>query len=247
MNIHQKFAFIPDQISINIAAQLEIGKLFEGYIELYMPYIYSLMLFNRPKLFHLLMQQFWYRDVLLQWYRSINGKKASVIELGCGPGEFLMRIAQPGVSLTGVDSSEDMLRFFRRKHPSAPVTLRRGDALSSDCFAGQQYDLILAASLINVVRDKRRLLANCIDHTSTNGSVSFFFPTESMSRSNAERYAKTHDLPSLSQDLLTTWATNARKLGAEQILSLLPSSIANTAQVNFYLDEMACSLTFSVH
>lgn len=224
-----------------------MGKLFEGYIDVYMPYIYSLMLFNRPKLFHLLMQQFWYRDVLLQWYRSIKTKKNSVIELGCGPGDFLMHIAQPGTNITGIDSSEEMLRFFRRTHPSAPVTLRRGDALTSDCFAGQQYDLILAASLINVVKDKRRLLTNCIAHTATNGSVSFFFPTDAMSRRNAEQYATAHNLPMLSQDLLVTWATNARKLSAEQILSLLPSSIISTAQVNFYLDEMACSLTFSVH
>lgn len=214
---------------------------------MYSPYIYSLMLFNRPKLFDLLMKQFWYKDTLIEWYESINCNKDSVIELGCGPGALLSYIAQSAHKTTGIDSSEDMIKFFRKRNPTSTAMTYVANALEQNAFPEKQYSLILASSLINVVNDKSKLVQNCIDHSAEQGSISFFFPSEKMSRKNTEIFSEKHALPRLSKELLDTWASNAKKIDAEQLIGLLPKSLSNTAVVNHYLDQMASSLTFSVH
>ena len=214
---------------------------------MYSPYIYSLMLVNRPKLFDLLMKQFWYRNALIDWYDSINCNKESVIELGCGPGALLAHISQSAGQATGIDSSEDMIKFFRKRNPTSAAKTHVANALRAEAFPEKQYNLILASSLINVVNDRPKLIQNCIDHAAQNGFVSFFFPSEKMSRKNADIFSEKHGLTSLSKQLLSTWASNAKKIQAEQLVELLPKSVTNSVSVKHYLDQMASSLTFSVN
>lgn len=214
---------------------------------MYSPYIYSLMLFNRPKLFDLLMKQFWYKDTLINWYESINCNKDSVIELGCGPGALLSYIAQSAPKTTGIDSSEDMIRFFRKHNPTSTAVTYVANALEQNAFPEKRYSLILASSLINVVSNKSKLIQNCINHSTEQGTVSFFFPSEKMSRKNTELFSQKHALPRLSRELLNTWVNNAKKIQAEQLIDLLPQSLSSNVVVNDYLDQMASSLTFSVH
>lgn len=205
------------------------------------------MLLNRPKLFNLLMQQFWYRDSLIDWYESIDCNKDSVIELGCGPGVLLSHISQSAGKTTGIDSSEAMIGFFRKRNPHANVSTHIANVLEKKAFPDKKYNLIIAASLINVVNDKPKLIENCINHSAPNGAMSFFFPTEKMNLKNAAIFSEKHGLSRLSRELLNTWATNARKLLPEQVEELVPPSLSNTIVVNHYLDQMASSLTFRVH
>ena len=70
-----------------------------------------------------------------------------VLELGCGTGRVLLELAGLGISVTGLDSSEEMLEICRRKLSSSPdevsslVTLMEGDM--RDFSLDSTYPLVI--------------------------------------------------------------------------------------------------------
>src|SRR4029450_11223347 len=67
-------------------------------------------------------------ELYLQFVESAGDP---VLELGCGTGRILRQIARPGYSVTGVDSSPEMLAFAQNSlesmTPPASVRLIEGD------------------------------------------------------------------------------------------------------------------------
>jgi ubiquinone/menaquinone biosynthesis C-methylase UbiE len=59
------------------------------------------------------------------------GQAASIVDLGCGPGTVLRRLARrrPDLSLTGVDIDERVLRITRRRVPRAKLLQGSADNL----------------------------------------------------------------------------------------------------------------------
>ena len=53
-----------------------------------------------------------------EWYkflRTFIKKKGTVLDLGCGTGEFIWRFLKDGFSVIGVDLSEKMLEISEKK------------------------------------------------------------------------------------------------------------------------------------
>ncbi|MEL6982012.1 MAG: class I SAM-dependent methyltransferase [Actinomycetota bacterium] len=74
-----------------------------------------------------------------------------VLDLGCGTGRNLHRLAQAGVAIdhyTGVDRSGRMLRRARRNHPYARVEFVAGEAMDA-AVSARDYDLVLATWLLS--------------------------------------------------------------------------------------------------
>ena len=55
---------------------------------------------------------------------DMNGVE-SILDLGCGNGALTARFHDRGVSVTGMDASEEMLQIARREHPEITFFLRR--------------------------------------------------------------------------------------------------------------------------
>lgn len=88
---------------------------------------------------------------------------ASVLDLGCGPADILLRFAwaYPEARLHGVDGSEAMLEFGRRaleRHSelAARVRLSR-DTLPSDRLPASAYDAVISNSLLHHLWEPRVL------------------------------------------------------------------------------------------
>jgi phosphatidylethanolamine/phosphatidyl-N-methylethanolamine N-methyltransferase len=87
-----------------------------------------------------------------------NQTGGDVLEVGVGTGLALPYYA-PGVSVTGIDFSEDMLERARAKVSEENLSqvreLRQMDARKLD-FADDSFDIVVAMHLISVVPDPSR-------------------------------------------------------------------------------------------
>lgn len=90
-----------------------------------------------------------------------NQNGGDVLEVGVGTGLALPYYA-PGVSVTGIDFSGDMLERARAKVAEENLThvreLRQMDARKLD-FADDSFDIVVAMHLISVVPDPEQVMA----------------------------------------------------------------------------------------
>lgn len=85
-----------------------------------------------------------------------------VIDLACGEGFYTRRVRQKGAArMTGIDLSARMIELARAQEAEQRLGIDYvvGDAKTLD--GGTQYDLAVAAYLLNYARDRAELCAMC--------------------------------------------------------------------------------------
>lgn len=102
-----------------------------------------------------------------------------ILDVGCGQGTQLLRLARRGHELTGLDSSPqllaDLAESLSQEPPavSARVKVMRGDALNVAAeFEAGQFDLVLCHGLLMYFDDPAPLLSALADVTGPGGLVS---------------------------------------------------------------------------
>jgi SAM-dependent methyltransferase len=134
-----------------------------------------------------------FADVYDEWYAGVSdvgatvermvdvaGDGGRVLELGVGTGRLAVPMAQAGLVVVGVDSSEAMLERLRRRDPDGAVTVVRGDMVA-DLPEGP-FDAALVAynTIFNLLDEaaQRRCFAAVADRLVTGGSfvVEAFVP-----------------------------------------------------------------------
>ena len=87
--------------------------------------------------------------------------RASVIDLGCGPGHHSAAIAGRGLRVTGVDYSSRMLERARAKHPG--VIYSQADLNYPDTLPSGPFDGALCVSVLQFIADPAALLRRVHD------------------------------------------------------------------------------------
>lgn len=96
-------------------------------------------------------------DIILN---TIKNKKSQAIDLGCGTGDAVFKLAQKGMAVTGIDWSSDALEKARQKAKSAGV--ENVSFVESDLnkleevIVENQADVILSKLVIAFVEDKKK-------------------------------------------------------------------------------------------
>ncbi len=95
-----------------------------------------------------------------------------VLEVGCGTGRILLPIARAGISITGIDSSQQMLERCRAKLSGEQVKLVQHDM--RDFNLGEKFALIIApfrvVQHLTTIDDQLRFLATVARHLAPEGS-----------------------------------------------------------------------------
>jgi trans-aconitate 2-methyltransferase len=99
---------------------------------------------------------------------------ARIIDLGCGPGNStaLLRQRWPEASVSGLDSSAEMLAAARRDHPG--IDFVAGDI--AGWRAERPYDLVFANSALQWVGDHARLLPALFASVAAGGALAVQMP-----------------------------------------------------------------------
>jgi ubiquinone/menaquinone biosynthesis C-methylase UbiE len=97
---------------------------------------------------------------LLELLGDLAGK--SVVDLACGEGYYTRRVRQHGAGKAlGVDLSERMVELARGQEAEQPLGVEYVVGDGRDLKLGQQFDLALAAYLLNYARNRAELGAMC--------------------------------------------------------------------------------------
>lgn len=83
----------------------------------------------------------------------------SVLDIGCGTGNYSLELAKKGLKVTGVDISTGMLAEAKAKASRAglEISFHVADAMSLP-FPDQSFDIVLAVSAVEFVPDMQRAL-----------------------------------------------------------------------------------------
>lgn len=154
----------------------------------------------------------WYRDMLEQWVAPLLSPSARVLEVGCASGDFSRALAQRNFKVCAVDRSEQMLAKARRT--ASLVQFNQADAARLP-YPDQYFDVVLAASLINVVDSPRSVIAEMRRVCREGGTVSVLVPDISFSTADAKHYLDAAQLNGFSRAAFTTWHCLARKMDGE--------------------------------
>ena len=149
-----------------------------------------------------------------EFYRSLHqqavalvpqGEGKTWLDVGCGPGLVARQAAVKGYNVTGVDADAHMVRAARRLAcwQGSSATFRQGDLAS---LAGQQADVVSAASLLAVLDDQLAGVTVLWRSVRPGGYLLLIEPTEVMSPANADRLIRAGGLPRKRLRGLKLWA-----------------------------------------
>ena len=118
------------------------------------------------------------RDEAIARLRPAPGD--SVLEIGCGTGRNLVKLAQayPGARLFGLDVSREMLATAAasttRAGPAARIGLAQGDATAFDpqaLFGGASFERVMISYALSMIPPWRPALAHALDIVAPGGSL----------------------------------------------------------------------------
>lgn len=88
-------------------------------------------------------------------YNRYKGKK--LLEVGCGWGDALMRFAEGGAEVTGVDLSESAINLAKKyfEHKNLPANLRVGNAEELE-FKDGEFDVAVSTGVLHHTPDTQK-------------------------------------------------------------------------------------------
>lgn len=174
--------------------------------------------------FSKLTQLDWYCNTLLTWVDWIEpGAGSRLLELGCSGGALCRSLAVREYTVVGLDRSARAIRQACRANQRTNLDFVVGNAVALP-FRDSCFTCTLAASLLNVVGDPQKLVAEMARVTAVDGLVSLLFPTPHMQLDTARAFLQRNDLRGFSAAAILLWATKARKLLPNDATALLAST-----------------------
>jgi ubiquinone/menaquinone biosynthesis C-methylase UbiE len=215
-----------------------------GAVSLVYNYILILMLlaFRPALLFQKINSLPWYKKMLTDWVNALQYNQGEqVLEIGCATGELSRYMAQQGFMVNAVDYSASMLKLAERSNTNG-ISYQKADALKLP-FQDNSFDLVIAASVINIISDPTAALTEMHRVCKPGGRISILVPKEGTEHSNITRLITDLDLKGFSRTALMTWHANAPKMQAETLFGYcLQAGIRNTKS-SMFLNGMIITVT----
>lgn len=178
------------------------------------------LLLDPPALFHHLHSLDWYRgalrDALPFAPEGLAGQ--SILEVGCATGGFCGDMAAMGAAVWGVDQSQAMVQRARQLHPAVRFDVASADALP---FGDQHFDVVYAASLLNVVSHPAQSLREMARVCRPGGVLALSVPAAEFTHAHARRWAASQRLTPKDTAAYMAWHRLARKVDAAHMTQWL--------------------------
>ncbi|UUM10849.1 class I SAM-dependent methyltransferase [Clostridiaceae bacterium HFYG-1003] len=103
-------------------------------------------------------QRKWFRQAMEKQEDHLDfSSLTSVLDVGCGTGALCSVLAERGLSVTGLDSAEKMLKFASSRPENRNVHFIRGDVQNGLPFPDRSFDAAVASYVAHGMEAERRL------------------------------------------------------------------------------------------
>jgi SAM-dependent methyltransferase len=107
-------------------------------------------------------------DVLERIFQKYAEKPiTSILDLGCGTGNYTLRLAQRGYEVCGVDLSESMLEIAREKLGNAPTSVKLFHSDIATIKLDQQFDAAIMMFAVLGYQHTNEQITNTLKNIST--------------------------------------------------------------------------------
>lgn len=169
-----------------------------------------------PSLFHHLHGLDWYRGALLASLpctpSDLAGK--SFLEIGCAAGDLCTDVAAMGAHVCGLDRSLEMVQ--RAKLAQSSIRFDVGDALALP-YGDSCFDVVYAASLLNVVSNPVLALRQMMRVCRTSGVLAILLPVAEFSTAEARHWVAHQRFSAREAAAYMAWHRLAKKVPADQL------------------------------
>lgn len=200
---------------------------------------------SQPRFFAAIADLDWYSGSHRQWIDDLDLAAGDrVLEIGCATGALTDYLKDGGYGVTGIDRSSAMVRRGKKTYPH--LDLQVGDAMMLP-YDDSAFDVVVAASVINVVPDARKVMSEMQRVCAPGGTVSVLVPSTDFTDEDLDAVVETRGLAGFSRAALTKWHQSAPKRSREQLESLLHDADLEPVATHDYLDGMLIASTATAH
>jgi len=146
-----------------------------------------------------------YLDILL---RGPDAPRGSLLEIGCGAGDFLCQAAARGLQVTGIERSPEACAIARSRVEGSHGRIIQGDIMQL-ADTQERFDYVVFCDVLDHVRDPRRFLQTVFRLLRPEGTILCVAPSLD---SWTARFLKTHWREFKPEHLFYFSATNLRSL-----------------------------------
>ncbi|QSO51922.1 class I SAM-dependent methyltransferase [Alicyclobacillus curvatus] len=172
------------------------------------------MVNNAVDFFDMVGQTDWQKSVertLVHWMGIHPSHE--VLDVGCGPGQFVTLLAQRAEFVTGVDASSDMVERANRNLAdygvsNAAVVAGRIQSLP---FPDDRFDIVTCLNLLFMYEDPAPLMRELVRVCKPGGQVVLMEPSQSFNPWSAQTYCAQTRLYDFERDSLLSFATAAAR------------------------------------
>lgn len=110
-----------------------------------------------------------YKFIYSAFYSEIkNISKGSILDVGCGNGEYILKMKKKGWETYGIETDPEALEICKRKIPNGNFSNQK---LNNFSFEGKKFDLIYMSHVLEHVYDPLKYLQICSNLLKKDGKV----------------------------------------------------------------------------
>lgn len=199
-----------------------------------------LIAFSPARFFHKINSLDWYKKMLHDWADADQDPThLNILELACETGSLSAYLHAQDHHVTGVDHSSKMIQYAKINHPE--IDFYQGDA-SKLTFNNDEFDIVLAASLINIAPSAQTIVAEMARVCKPEGIIKILVPEKDFDDVKLEQLVNQLGISGFAEVALRTWHKYPPKMSLNDIEVLLEKSGLTVASHQYYLNEMLISV-----
>lgn len=200
-----------------------------------------LLAFKPVVLFDKINQLDWYQNTLRQWVDDQHfTNRQTILEVGCASGSLTTYMTQSGYLSTGVDFSDNMIELAKKRNHHIDFSVANVLDLP---FEDHSFDGVIAASLINIVSDKRTAMQELTRVCQKGGVITILVPFSGFHDEHLQTLQTSLNISGFSDAAMKAWHKLPPKMSLDDLSILFEQAGLKEVITKQYLQGMVIAVS----